>query len=163
LGKVIDRDELVEIIKHEKKAGKKIVFTNGCFDLIHIGHIRYLKEAKEKGDILIVAVNSDSSTGKLKGNGRPVVPEEERAEILSSFYFVDYVVIFSEDTAVKLISSLQPHILIKGGDYRRKEIAERKIMEEIGGEVIIASEVSEHSTQSLLEKIWRQPLSGKNN
>jgi glycerol-3-phosphate cytidylyltransferase len=153
MGRVVDRNELTGIIKYEKKVGKKIVFTNGCFDLIHIGHIRYLREAKGKGDILIVAVNSDSSTRKLKGNKRPVVPQEERAEILSSFYFVDYVIIFPEDTTEELISLLEPHILVKGGDYRRKEIAERKIMEKIGGEVMIASEVNKRSTQSLLERI----------
>lgn len=153
MGKVVDRNELAEIIKHEKKRGKKIVFTNGCFDLIHIGHIRYLKEAKGKGDILIVAVNSDSSTRKLKGNNRPVVPQEERAEVLSSFYFVDYVVIFPEDTAEELISLLRPHILVKGGDYERKEIAERKAMEKVGGEVIIALEFNGRSTEALLKKI----------
>ncbi len=98
-------------------------------------------------------MNSDSSTRKLKGNSRPVVPQEERAEILSSFYFVDYVIIFPEDTTEELINLLQPHILVKGGDYKSKEIAERKAMKKVGGEVIIASEVNKHSTQSLLERI----------
>ncbi|MBT9132375.1 D-glycero-beta-D-manno-heptose 1-phosphate adenylyltransferase [candidate division NPL-UPA2 bacterium Unc8] len=153
MGRVVARGELAGIIKYEKKVGKKVVFTNGCFDLIHIGHIRYLREARGKGDILIVAVNSDSSTRKLKGNSRPVVPQEERAEILSSFYFVDYVIIFPEDTTEELINLLQPHILVKGGDYKSKEIAERKAMKKVGGEVIIASEVNKHSTQSLLERI----------
>ncbi len=153
MGKVTGRNELVEIVKREKRRGKKIVFTNGCFDLIHIGHICYLKEAKKSGDILIVGVNSDNSTRKLKGDARPIIPQEERAEILSSFYFIDYVVIFPEDTAKELISLLRPHILVKGGDYKGKEIPEKEVIEKVGGKMVIASEFSGRSTQALLEKI----------
>jgi len=119
MGRVVSRDELKKIVEREKAAEKKIVFTNGCFDLIHVGYVRYLEEARQKGDLLIVAVNSDRSVRKLKGAGRPIVPEEERAEILSAFASVDYVVIFSEGTPAEIIGVLKPDILVKGGGKKR--------------------------------------------
>ncbi len=153
MGRVVFRDELKKIVEREKAAGKKIVFTNGCFDLIHVGYVRYLQEAREKGDLLIVAVNSDRSVRKLKGEGRPIVPEEERAEIISAFASVDYVVIFPEETSAEIIGVLKPDILVKGGDYRKEEIVGREIVEAGGGEVIPVSLVKGHSTKGLLEKI----------
>lgn len=153
MGRVVSRDELKKIVEKEKAAGKKIVFTNGCFDLIHVGYVRYLEEAGEKGDLLIVAVNSDRSVRKLKGEGRPIVPEEERAEIISAFASVDYVVIFPEETPAGIIGVLKPDILVKGGDYRKEEIVGRGIVEAGGGEVIPVSLVKGHSTKGLLEKI----------
>ncbi len=153
MGRVVFRDELKKIVEREKAAGKKVVFTNGCFDLIHVGYVRYLQEAREKGDLLIVAVNSDRSVRKLKGEGRPIVPEEERAEIISAFASVDYVVIFPEETSAEIIGVLKPDILVKGGDYRKEEIVGREIVEAGGGEVIPVSLVKGHSTKGLLEKI----------
>ncbi len=150
---VVSRDELKEIVEKEKAAGKKIVFTNGCFDLVHVGHVRYLQEAKGKGDLLIVAVNSDQSVRKLKGEGRPLVPEKERAEIISAFASVDYVVIFPEETPAGIIDVLRPDILIKGGDYRKEDIVGRETVEVGGGEVITVSLSKGHSTRGFLEKI----------
>ena len=156
MGRVVSRDELKKIVQRKKAAGRKVVFTNGCFDLIHVGYVRYLQEAKEKGDLLIVAVNSDRSVRKLKGEGRPIVPEGERAEIISAFASVDYVVIFPEETSAEIIGILKPDILVKGGDYRKEEIAGREIVESGGGEVIPVSLVKGHSTKELLEKIRHQ-------
>jgi len=153
MGEVVSLEELKEIVAKERAAGKKIVFTNGCFDLIHIGHVRYLQEAKKKGDLLIVAVNSDRSMKKLKGEGRPIVPEEERAEILSAFAGVDYVVIFSEETRAGIIDALRPDVLVKGSDYRKEDIVGRETVEAGGGEVVTVPLVERHSTKELLEKI----------
>lgn len=153
MGKVVPLDELKEIVERERAAGKKIVFTNGCFDLIHVGHVRCLREAKRRGTLLIVAVNSDRSVRKLKGERRPVVPEEERAEIISAFASVDYVVVFSEETPAGIIEVLKPDVLVKGGDYREKDIVGREVVEAGGGEVITIPLSRGHSTKGLLEKI----------
>src|SRR5690554_6280888 len=125
--KIFALDELKEIISRKQEEGLKIVFTNGCFDLLHVGHARYLKEAKDKGDILVVGVNSDISVKKLKGNQRPIISQEERAELLSYLEMVDYIVIFDESTAEKLVSVLQPDIYVKGGDYKLEEIPEARL------------------------------------
>jgi len=119
--KIKKREELKKIIAAHQKAGKKIVFTNGCYDLIHVGHVRYLKEAKSHGDILVVAVNSDSSVRKLKGEKRPLIPEQERAEVLSALSCVDYVMIFDEVDPHNIISYLKPDVLVKGGTISWRE------------------------------------------
>jgi rfaE bifunctional protein nucleotidyltransferase chain/domain len=121
MGKVLSREELKKELEGEKQKEKKIVFTNGCFDIIHAGHIRYLKEAKSLGDILVIGLNSDRSVSTIKP-GRPINPQSERAEVLSSLFMVDYVVIFDEDTPYELIKSLMPHVLVKGGDWKKEEI-----------------------------------------
>ncbi len=153
MGEILSRDTLKEVVERERTAGKKIVFTNGCFDLIHVGHVRYLREAKEKGDLLIVAVNSDRSVRKLKGAGRPIIPEQERAEIVSALVSVDYVVIFPGETPAEIIDVLRPDILVKGGDYRKEDIVGRETVEANGGEVITVPLVEGHSTKGLLEQI----------
>ena len=153
MGQVVSRDELKEIVEKERAAGKKIVFTNGCFDLIHVGHIRYLREAKGRGGLLVVAVNSDWSVRKLKGKERPLVPEEERAEIVSALASVDYVVVFPQETPAEIIAFLKPDLLIKGGDYRKEEIVGRETVEAGGGEVVTIPLSKGHSTKGLLEKI----------
>lgn len=109
---------------------KKIVFTNGCFDIIHIGHVRYLREAKKLGDVLIIGLNSDSSVGRLKP-GRPINPESQRAEVLASIEMVDYITVFDEDTPYKLIEHLQPDILVKGGDWKKEDIVGSDIVHEV--------------------------------
>ncbi|MCK4244040.1 MAG: D-glycero-beta-D-manno-heptose 1-phosphate adenylyltransferase [Candidatus Omnitrophica bacterium] len=147
--------ELKRIIDKLKKKDKKIVFTNGCFDLLHPGHIYYLKAARKKGDILILGLNSDSSVRKLKGKGRPLIPERERAEILSNLECVDYISIFQEETPERLIREISPDILVKGGDYRRKEVVGRKFVEEKGGKVIIIPFLKGYSTTKLIKKIKR--------
>jgi D-beta-D-heptose 7-phosphate kinase/D-beta-D-heptose 1-phosphate adenosyltransferase len=154
--KIKNLSQLKKIVEKLKKENKKIIFTNGCFDLLHIGHIRYLQEAKKLGDCLIVALNSDNSVRKLKGEKRPLVPEEERAEIISSLSCVDYVIIFEELTPENIILNLKPHIQVKGGDYKIEDIPERKIVESYGGKVMIVPEVKGYSTTNLVEKILEQ-------
>ena len=151
--KVKSLSELKEIIISFKKQGKKIGFTNGCFDLIHVGHIKYLRAAKKLCDILIVAINSDRSVKLLKGNKRPLFPQDERAEILSAFEFVDYVVIFNELDPKKTISALLPDILVKGGDYKINEIIGRDTVTSHGGKVVIIPEVDRKSTTEIVKKI----------
>ena len=151
--KIKARKELLRIIKDLKAKGKRIVFTNGCFDLLHIGHIRYLEEARALGDFLVVGVNSDSSVRKLKGLKRPVLPEKERAEILSGLGCGDYITLFDEIDPVKLITSLHPHILVKGGDWTKEQIVGREVVERSGGEVVIIPFVKGASTSNLIKTI----------
>ncbi|MCI0468804.1 MAG: D-glycero-beta-D-manno-heptose 1-phosphate adenylyltransferase [Nitrospirae bacterium] len=130
MGQVVSLNELMPAIDRLKAQGKKIVFTNGCFDLIHIGHIRYLKEAKKLGDILVIGVNSDSSVRRLK-HGRPIIPEAQRAEVVSSLNMVDYVTVFNEDTPYELIRRIMPDVLVKGGDWKRADIVGSDIVLEV--------------------------------
>jgi glycerol-3-phosphate cytidylyltransferase len=147
--------ELKQIVNKLKKDGKKIVLTNGCFDILQIGHVRYLEEAKKLGDMLIVGVNSDESVRILKGKGRPIMPEKERAEILSALECVDYVVIFYEITPKYLIEQLKPDIHVKGGDYAMDEIPESKLVVSLGGKTVILKEIEGKSTSALIQKILR--------
>ncbi len=153
MSKLKTLDELIKIVEGLKKEGKKIVFTNGCFDLLHLGHIRYLKEAKKLGDILIIGLNSDTSVRSLKGPNRPLVKEEDRAEILSALEAVDYIVIFNELTPKNLIDKIIPNVLAKGGDWREEEVVGRDTVEAHGGKVIIIPEVKGYSTSALINKI----------
>ena len=144
---------MTEIIQGHKKRGERIVLTNGCFDLIHVGHVRYLKEAKDKGDILIVALNSDSSVRKLKGKGRPLLNQEERAEIISSFSFVDYITFFEEPNVVKVLLALEPDIHAKGSDYTKETVPEKDTVKGYGGKIAITGGPKVRSTSQLLEEI----------
>jgi D-beta-D-heptose 7-phosphate kinase/D-beta-D-heptose 1-phosphate adenosyltransferase len=150
------REDLIQIVKDLKAEGKRIVFTNGCFDLLHIGHVRYLEEAKTLGDVLVVGVNSDSSVRKLKGPKRPILPEEERTEILSGLGCVDYVTLFDEIDPLKLIASLQPNVLAKGGDWTKEQIVGKEVVERSGGEVVVIPYVEEASTSNLIETILKR-------
>lgn len=132
---------------------QKIVFTNGCFDIIHVGHIRYLQEAAKLGDILVVGLNSDASVKRLKGSKRPINSEYDRAEILCAFNFIDYVILFEEDTPYNLISIIQPDILVKGGDYNSDEIVGKDIVESHGGELVLIPFVEGKSTTNMIQKI----------
>ena len=154
--KIEKREDLQRIIRDLKVKGKRIVFTNGCFDLLHIGHVRYLEEAKSLGDILVVGVNSDASVRSLKGPNRPILPEEERAEILSGLGCVDYVTIFDEPTPSNLISLLLPHILVKGGDWTKEATVGWETVEGAGGEVVILPFVEGSSTSQLIETILKR-------
>lgn len=129
MGKVLNREELKKVIEKERTEGKRIVFTNGCFDIIHIGHVRYLNEAKRLGDILIVGINSDSSVRRLKKD-RPIITAEQRAEVVSNLAMVDYVTIFEEDTPYELIRYLMPDILVKGGDWKKEDIVGSDLVKE---------------------------------
>ncbi|MDP1695909.1 MAG: D-glycero-beta-D-manno-heptose 1-phosphate adenylyltransferase [archaeon] len=153
--KVVSLQELKEIVVENRRKGKRIVWTNGCFDILHAGHIKYLKKAKEFGDILIVGLNSDDSIRKLKGPTRPVQLEAERAEILSSMEFVDYVYIFSELNTEKYLIELQPDVYVKGGNYNIDTInqIERKIVEGYDGKIALVSFIEGRSTTHIIEKI----------
>jgi D-beta-D-heptose 7-phosphate kinase/D-beta-D-heptose 1-phosphate adenosyltransferase len=154
--KIKTKEDLHRIVEDLKKKGKRIVFTNGCFDLLHLGHIRYLEKAKSLGDILVVGVNSDRSVQSLKGPERPILPEEERAEILSGLECVDYITLFDELTPLELISSLEPHILVKGGDWAKETTVGREVVERSGGEVVILPFVEGSSTSNLIETILKR-------
>lgn len=150
---IVNLRRLKSIVAFLRKNHKRIVFTNGCFDMLHPGHIRYLKEAKDKADILIVGINSDSSVKKIKGAGRPVFNQKERAEVLSSLRVVDYVVIFNETTPLRLIKTIKPDFLVKGGDWRPKRIVGGRFVTSYGGKVISMSYFKGYSTTGILEKI----------
>ena len=154
--KIKARKGLLKIIKDLKAKGKRIVFTNGCFDLLHIGHVRYLEEAKALGDVLVVGVNSDTSVRKLKGPKRPILPEEERTEVLSGLGCVDYITLFDEIDPLKLITSLHPDVLVKGGDWTKDQIVGREEVERSGGEVFVIPFVKRASTSNLIETILKR-------
>ncbi|MFH1386455.1 MAG: D-glycero-beta-D-manno-heptose-7-phosphate kinase [bacterium] len=147
------RSEIGPIAKQLKNEGARIIFTNGCFDLLHLGHVRYLREAKKLGDILIIGVNSDTSVTALKGKPRPYVSELERAEILASLECVNYVVLFSELRPDNLIKTIQPHIHVKGGDYKVGNLPEKKLVESLGGKVIVIPPIEGRSTTNIVAKI----------
>ena len=146
-------DELVEIRKNLKAENKKVVFTNGCFDIIHAGHVDYLTKSKALGDILIVGVNSDFSVRKIKGEKRPILSERERAYIISNIKPVDYVTLFDEDTPGKLIETLVPDILVKGADWAIENIVGRDIVVANGGEVKTIEFVNDQSTSKIIKTV----------
>ncbi|MCI8362388.1 MAG: D-glycero-beta-D-manno-heptose-7-phosphate kinase [Clostridia bacterium] len=152
--KIVTADKLVEIL--ENKQNKKVVFTNGCFDIFHVGHSRYLRETSKLGDILVVGLNSDSSVKRLKGEKRPIVTQNERAELLASLEFVSYVVIFEEDTPYNLISKIKPDIITKGGDYNPNDVVGKDIIESYGGKVVICPLIEGKSTTNIIEKILQE-------
>ena len=151
--RVLNREEASKLIEELKKQGKQVVFTNGCFDILHVGHMTYLEEAKEFGDYLFVGVNSDESVKRLKGPTRPINSEVDRAELLAGLKAVDYTVIFTEDTPVELIGELKPSIHVKGGDYKKEDLPETKVVESYGGRVEIVSLVEGKSTSNVVKKI----------
>lgn len=149
--KVITLDKLKEILS--KRGNKKVVFTNGCFDVFHVGHLRYLKESAKLGDILVVGVNSDSSIKRLKGSNRPIVTEDERTELLSSLYFVSYIVLYDDDTPCNILRTIKPDIITKGGDYNVNEVVGKDIVEEYGGKVVLCPLVDNKSTTDIINKV----------
>jgi len=151
--KIMNRSDIGREIARLRFLGKKIVFTNGCFDVLHMGHLDYLSRAADLGDILIIGLNSDGSVKRLKGGDRPLNPEEARALLLASFRFVDTVVVFDEDTPYELIREIQPDVLVKGADYRVEEIAGHEIVLERGGSVITLELLPGYSTSALIRKI----------
>jgi rfaE bifunctional protein nucleotidyltransferase chain/domain len=152
--KVLDRNTLKEKVDSLRKAGKRVVFTNGCFDLLHIGHIRLLEKAREKGDCLVVAVNSDSSVRQIKEPGRPVMPEGQRAEVIAALGCVDWVTIFTEPDPLVLIRLLKPDVLVKGTDWSEEEIVGAPEVREAGGQVLRIPLVPESSTSVMVERIY---------
>ncbi|HAK74617.1 MAG TPA: D-glycero-beta-D-manno-heptose 1-phosphate adenylyltransferase [Sporomusaceae bacterium] len=151
--KLIKREQIAEVARIIKTAGKIIVFTNGCFDIIHAGHVRYLAEARKLGDCLIVGLNSDRSVRELKGPTRPVNHQEDRGEVVAALAAVDYVVIFDERTAESLISETKPDIYVKGGDYCIEDIPEAAIVARHGGKTVLIPEVVGRSSSNIIKKI----------
>ena len=153
--KLLSRAEVSAVSNSLKQDGKKVVFTNGCFDILHVGHIELLESAKSLGDILVVGLNSDDSVKRLKGTGRPINSVRERVRILSALEFVDYVVIFNEDTPYKLLQEVKPDFLIKGGDYSLDKIVGRDIVESYGGKVKVIQLLKGKSTTDIINKIMQ--------
>jgi D-glycero-beta-D-manno-heptose 1-phosphate adenylyltransferase len=156
--KIVSLDELPERVKALQKAGKRIVLTNGCFDLLHVGHIRYLKAARALGDALVVGVNGDQSVRELKGRGRPLNNEKDRAELVASLESVDLVAIFPELRASRFIDLVKPNVYVKGGDYDSETLnpQERRILEQIGSKIEIVAFQKGYSTSSLIEKLQKK-------
>lgn len=152
-GKIKSLDHLAAVITSEKARGKKVVFTNGCFDLLHAGHVKYLQKARALGDLLVLGLNSDASVRRLKGEKRPLISEDERAHILAALDCIDHVVIFDEDTPLSVIETLKPFILAKGGDYTLDNVVGREVVEAEGGRVELVQFVDGKSTTNIIEKI----------
>lgn len=152
----IIKENLGERFKALKAGGKKIVFTNGCFDILHKGHIKTLYEAKRIGDILVVGINDDTSIRRLKGFDRPIIPLDSRITVLASLEFVDFVIPFSEDTPIDIIKQVRPNVLVKGGDYDEDEIVGRELVLKLGGFVKIIDQVQGFSTTDIIKKIQKQ-------
>jgi D-beta-D-heptose 7-phosphate kinase/D-beta-D-heptose 1-phosphate adenosyltransferase len=153
MGRVVAQDELIQLAGRETRGPRRIVFTNGCFDLLHPGHIQTLEKARSLGDLLVVGVNSDRSVRALKGGSRPVVPESERAEILAALQAVDLVVLFNEDTPRELIARLLPDVLVKGADWGTNEVVGRAEVESAGGRVVSLPLEPGYSTSAILRQI----------
>ncbi|WP_371363065.1 D-beta-D-heptose 1-phosphate adenylyltransferase [Sporomusa rhizae] len=154
--KIIARADIADIVRNIKAAGKNLVFTNGCFDILHAGHVRYLAGARALGDCLIVGLNSDKSVRGLKGPARPINGQDDRAEVLAALAAVDYVVIFEETTAENLINEIKPDIYAKGGDYTVEKLPESKIVAAHGGRIVLVPEVPGRSSSNIISKINSQ-------
>lgn len=151
--KIMTRQELKAVVTGLKDQKRRVVFTNGCFDILHVGHVRYLEKAKEYGEHLVVAINSDSSVRAIKGGGRPVIPQDERAEIVAALACVDSVVIFDELDPLALIKLLEPHVLVKGGDWTEETIIGGDVVKASGGTVIVIPFVEGISTSGIIDRI----------
>ena len=151
--RILDRSELVDRVTAARTNGLRIVFANGCFDVLHVGHVRYLEAARALGDLLIVGVNSDDQARRLKGADRPLVPQDQRAEIISAIEAVDLVTIFSEPTVTELLLALKPDIHAKGTDYTEESVPERDVVRSYGGRVAIVGDPKDHSSSEMIEKL----------
>jgi rfaE bifunctional protein nucleotidyltransferase chain/domain len=150
---IVDRAELVERVKAARQNGATIVLANGCFDVLHAGHVRYLEGARSLGDLLVVGINSDAQVAELKGAGRPILPECERAEIVASLEAVSFVTVFDEPTVTELLLAIKPDFHAKGTDYTEETVPERDVVRSFGGRVVIVGDPKDHSTSELLRKM----------
>ena len=150
---ILDQTELAKKVRILRDSGKKVVFTNGCFDILHVGHVRYLRGAKALGDVLVLAVNSDESVRRLKGPSRPLLPLEDRLGILSAFEMVDFVTAFEEDTVTPLLLKIKPDIQAKGTDYTPDSIPEKDTMASFGGKVAVVGDPKDHASKNLIQEI----------
>jgi rfaE bifunctional protein nucleotidyltransferase chain/domain len=153
MGEILARDALVARVQRERAAGRTIAFANGCFDLLHVGHLRYLESAAREADVLVVAINDDESVRRLKGEGRPILAAEHRAELVAALRCVDLVVIFPEPTVGPLLEALHPDVHCKGTDYTAETVPERDVVRGYGGRVAIVGDPKDHSTRDLLARI----------
>jgi len=153
MARIVTREELIELVESDRAAGRTIALANGCFDLLHVGHIRYLEAAAAEADRLVVAVNDDPSVARLKGEGRPLMPEDDRAELVAGLRAVDYVVLFSEPTVTEILEALRPDVHCKGTDYTEDTVPERDVVRAYGGRVAIVGDPKDHSTRDLLSRI----------
>ena len=151
--RILDRSEIMTAVETARSQGKRIVFANGCFDVLHAGHVRYLEAARALGDILIVAVNSDEQAARLKGQGRPLLPQHQRAEIVAALDAVDLVTIFDEPTVTELLLALKPDIHAKGTDYTEETVPERDVVRSFGGQVAIVGDPKNHSSSEMIKKV----------
>lgn len=154
--KILTISSLRPKLEKLRRSGRKIVFTNGCFDILHIGHVSYLKEARKKGDVLVIGLNSDESVQNIKGPNRPIVPQSERAYILAALEVVDFIVIFKEATPQKLIEQLRPHVMVKGADWKGKEVIGAEFVKSYGGEVALIKFVPRHSSTNIIKTILKK-------
>jgi rfaE bifunctional protein nucleotidyltransferase chain/domain len=157
LSKIVSRERLPELLQQRRRAGAKLVLANGCFDTLHVGHVRYLEGARREGDILVVAVNSDSSVCHLKGPGRPILPGSARAELVAAIRAVDYVVLFSEPNVETLLEFLRPDVHAKGTDYAPETVPERATAARLGIRVAIVGDPKDHSTRDFLDSVRKAP------
>jgi rfaE bifunctional protein nucleotidyltransferase chain/domain len=155
LDKVVDRPTLVARVADARRAGRRVVFTNGCFDLLHVGHVRYLAEARAAGDLLVVAVNDDASVRRMKGSERPLVTAAARAEVVAALAAVDWVTIFAEDTPAEVIAALVPDVLVKGADWAPDQVVGRDVVEANGGRLLLIPVVEGFSTTALADRLKR--------
>ncbi len=155
--KIVSREQLRDLLAERKRSGARVVFANGCFDTIHVGHVRYLEGARREGDLLVVAVNSDSSVCSLKGPGRPILHESARAELVAALRAVDYVVLFGEPTVEALLEFLRPDVHAKGTDYTAETVPERAIAARLGIRVAIVGDPKNHSTRDFLDSVRKAP------
>lgn len=155
--KIYDRSSLIAYIQKERQNGSTVVLANGCFDVLHVGHVRYLEGAKALGDLLVVGINSDRQVAALKGRGQPIVPERERAEVVASLAAVDVVTIFEEPTVETLLLAIRPDIHAKGTDYTEETVPERAVVHSYGGRVAIVGDPKTHSTSEILDRLGSKP------
>jgi D-glycero-beta-D-manno-heptose 1-phosphate adenylyltransferase len=155
--RILERNRLIARVAIARKNGARVVFANGCFDLLHVGHVRYLEGARRLGDLLVVGINGDEQVRRLKGDDRPFIPERERAETVAALRAVDYVIIFHEPTVTELLLALRPDIHAKGTDYTEENVPERDVVHSYGGRVCIVGDPKDHSSTEMLKTVNREP------
>jgi len=153
--KILSRDTVIERIAEHRRRGQRIVLANGCFDLLHVGHVRYLEGARREGDVLVVGINSDASERLLKGDGRPILPAQARAALVAALAVVDYVVIFDEPNVEALLTALRPHVHAKGTDYTVETVPERALAAQLGVRIAVVGDPKQHSTRELLARLGK--------
>ncbi len=157
MARIVTREELRELVEADRAAGRTVALANGCFDILHVGHVRYLEAAAVEADRLVVAINDDASVRRLKGDGRPILPAADRAELVAGLRAVDYVIVFSEATVAEILQQFKPDVHCKGTDYTPETVPERDIVKAYGGRVAIVGDAKDHSTRDLLARIKKHP------